>query len=119
MFYVSKIYYLKQYEIFCDIIILMKTDKGLEKISDLFGEGAKNQRSRAKAPAYAWQDLALEVIKELNIPDFKRSAVFKVCKLKPRVYVEKCLNDTKELCQTGEKWKYFFKVAAGGNKKNL
>lgn len=94
----------------------MQTDKGLEKLSDLFIQESKNQRSRPKAPAYAWQDLALQVIKELNIPGFKRSAVFKVCKQRPRVYIEKCLNDTKELCQTGEKWKYFFKVAAGGAK---
>jgi len=97
----------------------MKEDKGLQKLSDLFGQDSKNQRSRPPAPAYAWQDLALHVINELNIPGFKRSAVFKVCKQRPRVYIEKCLNDTKELCQTGEKWKYFFKVAAGGagNKK--
>lgn len=88
----------------------------MEKIGDLFVQKSKKPSSRPQAPAYAWQDLALGVIKELNIPDFKRSAVFKVCKLRPRVYVEKCLNDTKELCQTGEKWKYFFKVAAGGAK---
>ncbi len=75
--------------------------------------GKKNK----KMPAYAWQDLALRVIKELNIPDFKRSAVFKVCKQKSRIYIEKALNDTKELCQSGEKWKYFFKVIAGGKKK--
>jgi len=98
----------------------MENDKGLKKLGDLFNQGSKNQRSWPKAPAYAWQDLALHVVKELNIPDFKRSAVFKVCKQRPRVYIEKCLNDTKELCQTGEKWKYFFKVAAGGAKnKNL
>jgi len=98
----------------------MEIDKGLEKIGDLFIRNSKNQRSRPKAPAYAWQDLALQVIKELNIPDFKRSAVFKVCKIRSRVYVEKCLNDTKELCQTGEKWKYFFKVVAGKAKnRNL
>jgi hypothetical protein len=93
----------------------MQIDKGLEKIGDLF-----IVKKSKKMPAYAWQDLALRVIKELNIPGFKRSAVFKVCKLRPRVYVEKCLNDTKELCKTGEKWKYFFKVAAGGAKnRNL
>ena len=96
----------------------MQIDKGLEKIGDLFAQGSKNRGSRPQPPAYAWQDLALQVIKELNIPNFKRSAVFKVCKLKPRVFVEKCLNDTKELCQTGEKWKYFFKVVAGGGKNN-
>jgi len=88
----------------------MQIDKGLESIGDLFNQGSKSRPSRPKAPAYAWQDLALRVIKELNIPNFKRSAVFKVCKLKPRTYIEKCLNDTKELCQGGEQWKYFFKV---------
>ena len=92
----------------------MQIDKGLQKIGDLlYGKKSK------KMPTYAWQDLALRVIKELNTPSFKRSAVFKVCKQKPRVYIEKCLNDTKELCQTGEKWKYFFKLIAGGRKKNL
>lgn len=95
----------------------MQIDKGLEKIGDLFAQGAKNKGSRPKPPAYAWQDLALRVIKELNVPNFKRSAVFKVCKVKPRIYIEKSLNDTKELCQTGEKWKYFFKVVDGGKKK--
>ncbi|MFA5359336.1 MAG: hypothetical protein WC349_00025 [Patescibacteria group bacterium] len=90
-----------------------KTDKGLEKLGDLFSQGSKNRGSRPQPPAYAWQDLALQVIKELNIPNFKRSAVFKICKERPRTYIEKCLNDTKELCQTGEKWKYFFKVAGG------
>ncbi len=97
----------------------MQTDKGMEKLGDLFIQESKNPRSRPLAPAYVWQDLALHVIKELNIPDFKRSAVFKLCKQKPRVYIEKCLNDTKELCQTGEKWKYFFKVASGGYKNNI
>lgn len=86
----------------------MQIDQGLEKIGDLL-VGKKSK----KIPTYAWQDLALQVIKDLNIPKFKRSAVFKICKQKPRVYIEKCLNDTKELCQIGEKWKYFFKVAAG------
>lgn len=84
----------------------------MEKISDLLA-GKKSK----KMPAYAWQDLALRVIKELNIPAFKKSAVFKVSKQKPRAYIEKCLNDTKELCQTGEKWKYFFKLIAGSKKR--
>lgn len=99
----------------------MTTDKGLEKIGDLFNLNSKKSRRHRQAPAYAWQDLALRVIKELNIPNFKRSAVFKVCKLRPRIFIEKCLNDTKELCQTGEQWKYFFKVVAGSakGKKNL
>lgn len=83
----------------------------MEKLGDLLA-GKKSK----KMPAYAWQDLALLVIKELSMPDFKRSAVFKVCKQKPRVYIEKCLNDTKELCQSGEKWKYFFKLVAGSNR---
>jgi len=67
-------------------------------------------RQAVKAPAYEWQDLALRLIKELSIPDFKRSSVFKVCKDWPKPTVERALNETKELCQTGQKWKYFFKV---------
>ena len=90
----------------------MPIDKGPEKLGDLF-----SQRQNKKMPAYAWQDLALRIIKDLNIPDFKRSAVFKVCKLKPRIYIEKCLNDTKELCRQGEKWKYFFKIVGGQGRK--
>lgn len=86
----------------------MLIDKGPEKIGNLF-----DRRQNKKMPAYAWQDLALRIIKELNIPDFKRSAVFKVCKLKSRTFIEKCLNDTKELCREGEPWKYFFKIVGG------
>jgi hypothetical protein len=97
----------------------MPIDKGLEKIGDLFNKpGAKPAGARKPAPAYAWQDLALSVIEQLNIPGFKRSAVFKVCKQKSRSYIEKCLNDTKELCLTGEQWKYFFKVVGGSGKEN-
>ena len=106
---------------------VMKVDKGLEKIGDLFNQKASQQAGPSKAvrpssrqaPAYAWQDLALRVIKELNVPNFKRSAVFKVCKQKSRIFIEQCLNDTKELCQTGEQWKYFFKVVAGTGKKKI
>lgn len=96
----------------------VKIDKGLEPIGDIFNLKSKKTHQFPPAPAYAWQDLALRVIKELSIPDFKRSAVFKICKLKSRIYIEKCLNDTKELCRTGEQWKYFFKVAAGNAKGN-
>ena len=63
-----------------------------------------------KLPAYAWQELALKVIKELKIPPKKRNSIFKVCKEHPKYIIEECLSDTKELCQTGEKWKYFFKL---------
>ena len=86
----------------------MAIDKGFEKISEVFGA-----RNAKKPPAYPWQDLALRVIKELNIPNFKRGAVFKVCKENSRAFVETRLNDTKELCKTGLAWKYFFKVVAG------
>lgn len=63
-----------------------------------------------KPPAYPWQDLALRIIKELGVPGFKRSAVFKICKEKPAHLVEIALNDTKELCKSGAAWKYFFKI---------
>ena len=67
-------------------------------------------RQTVKPPAYPWQDLALRIIKELGIPGFKRSAVFKVCKEKPTNVIQIALNDTKELCKDGAKWKYFFKI---------
>ena len=82
----------------------MAEDKGMEKIGNLF-----NLKSK-KSPAYQWQDLALRIIKELDVPDKKRNSVFKVCKDNSRAVVIRTLNDTKELCQTGQKWKYFFKI---------
>jgi len=74
-----------------------------------FGELMKN-RVVKKAPAYQWQDLALRVINELNIPNNKRSSVFRVCKQNSKQIVERAMNDTKELCKSGEKWRYFFKL---------
>ena len=73
-------------------------------------------RKTVKPPAYPWQDLALGIIKELGIPSFKRSAVFKVCKEHSPEEVRRAVNDTKELCQNGQKWQYFFKII--GNKDN-
>lgn len=63
-----------------------------------------------KPPAYPWQDLALKVVSELGIPGFKRASVFKICRDHSKEFVERCLNDTKELCKSGESWKYFLKV---------
>lgn len=63
-----------------------------------------------KPPAYPWQELALRVIKELGIPDFKRNSVFKICKEKAAHEIEIALNDTKELAKDGSRWKYFFKI---------
>ena len=73
-----------------------------------------NKQSK-KPPAYTWQDMALRVIKELNVPDFKRNSVFKICKDNSKQKVEEALNDTKELCSSGIKWKYFFKVISGSD----
>ncbi|MFA5021964.1 MAG: hypothetical protein WC508_02725 [Patescibacteria group bacterium] len=70
------------------------------------------QKKTIKPPAYPWQDFALKIIAELNIPPQKRNSVFRVCKTNSKDYIEKCLNDTKELCQTGQQWKYFFKIVS-------
>jgi hypothetical protein len=78
---------------------------GFEGFADII----KNKQTK-KAPAHPWQDLALRVITDLKIPNFKRGAVFKVCKENKKEFVEQALNDTKELCQAGQKWKYFFKI---------
>lgn len=83
----------------------MRIDIGPENIKDILGK-----RTAQKPPVYPWQDLALRIIKELGIPNFKRNSVFKICKEVPRNIVEQAMNDTKELCRTGERWKYFFKV---------
>ncbi|MBU0646799.1 hypothetical protein KKC67_01535 [Patescibacteria group bacterium] len=88
----------------------MTEDKGLEKLGDLFNLPVKTK----KLPAYQWQDLALQIIRELEIPNNKRNSVFRVCKLKSRAVILGCLNDTKELCKTGQKWSYFFKLTSGG-----
>jgi hypothetical protein len=78
----------------------------------------KKTAETKKPPAYPWQDLALRVMKELLIPNFKRSSVFKICRDFSKEFVERCLNDTKELCPRGEKWKYFFKVVNEEAKKS-
>ncbi|MBU1203153.1 hypothetical protein KKH39_03905 [Patescibacteria group bacterium] len=83
----------------------------MQQIADIF----KDKKDIKKAPAYQWQDFALKIIEELGVPNFKRNSVFKICKDYDRVFVEKCLDDTKELAQGGDKWKYFFKLIA--NKK--
>ncbi len=74
-------------------------------------------RQTIKPPAYPWQDLALEIIKELGIPNNKRSAVFKVCKENSEAVIRRALNDTKELCKTGLAWRYFFKIIDQEKKK--
>ncbi len=84
-----------------------KINNGPQNFKDII-----KQKKTVKPPAYPWQDFALKIIEELNIPPHKRNSVFKVCKENPKQFVEKCLNDTKELCQTGECWKYFFKLAS-------
>ena len=85
----------------------MTESKGFSNFSDIFA----NKQTK-KPPAYEWQDLALRIIKELNIPNFKRGAVFKVCKENSKTVTLQALNDTKELCKTGNKWQYFFKIIA-------
>ena len=87
----------------------MEEDSKRENFTS-FSEIFKNKKPIVKPPAYTWQELALRIIKELAIPSFKRSSVFKVCRDLPATVVERALNDTKELCQTGSGWKYFFKI---------
>lgn len=84
----------------------MEIDTGPEGIKAILA----SKKAGKKPPAYQWQEFALKIINELGVPNFKRAAVFKVCKEKPKSFVEKCLDDTKELCKGGECWKYFFKL---------
>lgn len=87
-------------------IIKNKTDPSASSLQ----KGGQAGYYQKKPPAHEWQDLALRVIEELNIPGFKRNSIFKACKEKPKQLILLAMNDTKELCKTGEKWKYFFKV---------
>jgi len=84
--------------------------RDFEGISDIM-----KSRKSVKPTAYKWQEMALRIIQELNIPDYKKSSVFKACKELPLQFVESCLNDTKELCATGNKWQYFFKLTSQVN----
>lgn len=77
---------------------------------DNIAEIIKARQPRVKPPAYQWQDLALKVLKDLSVPDFKRSAVFKVCRDYDQILIQRALTDTLECCQTGSKWQYFFKI---------
>lgn len=82
----------------------MPLNLGPQNFKDIY-----NKKKAVKPPAYPWQDLALRVIAELNIPPLKKNSVFKVCKQNSRQFIEKCLNETKELAKE-DKWKYFFKL---------
>ncbi|MFA6422562.1 MAG: hypothetical protein WCV92_04130 [Candidatus Buchananbacteria bacterium] len=92
----------------------MNEDNGFQNLGSIFA----NRKQAIKPPAYQWQDLALRIIGELGIPGFKRNSVFKACKDHPKEFIERCLNDTKELCKIGERWKYFFKIVEGKDQKN-
>lgn len=83
----------------------MSEEDKFKSLAEIF-----KSKQTVKAPAYPWQDLALKIIKELNIPGFKRGAIFKVCRDNPPHKITLALNDTKELCKTGAAWKYFFKI---------
>ena len=86
----------------------MTKDNGFEQFAKILD----NKKPGKKPPAFPWQELALRVIKELSVPNFKRNSVFKAAKERTKGEIETALNDTKELCKTGEKWKYFFKILA-------
>ncbi len=77
----------------------------------------KSKQAPIKPPAYPWQELALQIVKDLSIPGFKRSAIFKACKDHPAHIIRTALNDTKELCPSGQSWKYFFKIIDNINKE--
>jgi len=84
----------------------------MQQIADIF----KDKKEARKAPAYQWQDLALRIIEELAIPQSKKNSVFKVCKEYDKNYIEKCLDDTKELAHGSARWRYFFKLISENKK---
>lgn len=86
----------------------METNKGFEDLGAIFA--SRQLQKTKKPPAHEWQDLALQIIQELSVPNFKRNSIFKVCKDNDKIAVLRALNDTKELCKSGQKWAYFLKV---------
>lgn len=86
--------------------------KGFSSMASLFDDRINKEalEKTKKAPAYEWQEIALGIIDEFGVPAFKRSSVFKICKENTKERVERGMNDTRELCKSGDKWKYFFKV---------
>jgi hypothetical protein len=90
-----------------------RKSNGFEDLGEIF----KKKQAQSKPPAYEWQDLALRIIQELQVPNQKRSSVFKTCKENSKEFIEGCLNDTKELCNEGEMWRYFFKLINEGKQK--
>jgi hypothetical protein len=95
----------------------IEEQKAPEKLSSL-KDILATKKSGVKPPAYLWQDLALKIERELRVPAFKRSSVFKVCRDYPRTVIERCLADTKELCTSGEQWRYFFKAVTASQNDN-
>jgi hypothetical protein len=85
----------------------------LESFSDIYN----NKKPTKKAPAYRWQDLALQLINDLSVPNNKKSSIFKACRDNSESRIRTALNDTKELCKGGSKWQYFFKVLSSLNQK--
>ncbi|MBT6691530.1 hypothetical protein HOB10_04325 [Candidatus Parcubacteria bacterium] len=90
----------------------------MQQIADIFQDKKQDKKPVKQAPAYQWQDFALKIIKDLAVPGFKRNSVFKICKDLDKNFVEKCLDDTKELAEGREQWKYFFKLIGQKNDNN-
>jgi hypothetical protein len=70
----------------------------------------KQPRPIIKPTAHPWQQLALEVIASLRVPDFKRAAIFQACQQFPESIIRQAVIDTQELCQQNSRWPYFFKI---------
>ncbi|NCN25280.1 hypothetical protein COT94_04275 [Candidatus Falkowbacteria bacterium CG10_big_fil_rev_8_21_14_0_10_37_14] len=87
---------------------MIKRQSELESMGSLFSK--QLVKPKVKPPAHEWQDFALVVIRDLNIPNFKRASVFQACKKHSKAVIERAVTDTKELCKDGEAWKYFFKI---------
>ncbi len=89
------------------------SNKDLLSLGDIIA----HKKPTKKPPAYQWQELALQVIDELSIPSDKRSSIFQACRNNDANVIKRALTDTKELCKTGETWRYFFKLIAESKKK--
>jgi len=117
-FYVNKAIRLFWVVLLFSIFCYPENMNEMQAFGDVFKERQTKEvkKKTVMPPAYQWQELALQIIKDLRIPNIKRNSVFKVCKEQNKEFVLQCLNDTKELCTDGEPWKYFFKIVGNKNK---
>ena len=63
-----------------------------------------------KITTQPWQELAVEICKELRVEGSQRGIIFKACKNNNDAYVRHCFEETKELAKGDKASHYFIKL---------